>query len=185
MHQIEMYVDELASCVSTPESEYEDIEWDLRRYIFGDAECRFKAGVTPSQISPSTCIYVVDFGALACYGSGFEWKADRLSRELIRAIEDNPSVIFLLWSRFTVNNYQYIALEDKGLDCWSDYNQPKNVILFDDFKSECKDDRLNTTRKLLGLPEPIVDLDEYYNKKLKNIITKEDDDILSSDEEVD
>lgn len=176
---IEMYVDELGSSFSTPESEYMEIENRLRRHIFGDMECRFKAGVTPSNISPSTCIYVIDFGALACYRSGSEWRADYLSRELIRAIEDHPDTCFFIWSSFTVKNYQYIAVEDKGLDCWDDYNKPKNIFLWDDYSSEKEEKIFDTVRKLLQLPEVPSQIKEFYMWKNLN------NDLLPTDEEMD
>lgn len=177
MLTVEMYVDELASCVSTPDEEYMDIEEDLRRHIFGDSQVRFKCGVTPKNISPSTCIYVIDFGALSCYGSGQEYVADRLSRELITSIDNYPSTYFILWSSFTVRHYQYIACEDKGLDCLTDLQKPANVFLWEGYSREANIKQLDKIRQLLGLP--VIPDEESRTAK------RTDDGILSPDEEMD
>lgn len=176
MFTVCMYVDQLASCVSTPESEYRDIELDLRRYIFGEDNVRFRTDVPPWDLSSAT-IYVIDFGALACYGSGSESTADCLTRELIRKIEDCPDTFFFLWSSMTVSNYKYMACESAGLDCLDDYRIPSNVFLFDSYSSEDSEKQFTKVRELLGLPKPDIDENKYIDERLKNsIVNKEDED---------
>lgn len=183
-HVVCMYVDELASCMSTPASEYREIELDLREYIFGEAEVDFVVDVNPFNIQAGTTVYVIDFGALAYYGSGFEWKADRFSWQLLQEIKDKPNTFFILWSSFTVSSYKYIACEDKGLYRLTDLDKPANVFFMDSFSLDQQKTVLDKIRVLLGLPKPVIDKDKYITKRLENTIVdkEEDNDIFSADE---
>lgn len=143
------YVDELASLSTTQEEEYEEIKDEFRRSVFGKHKFIYRTDILPNDIPPNTDVYVIDFGALSCYM--MDARADRISRDLIAAIDNNPSTLFVLYSSFTVKHYQYIACEDKGLDCLTDLDCPRNVFLMNSYSIDEMNKMFAKIQALLGI----------------------------------
>ena len=102
------------------ERDYPFMEEQMRN-IFPTA--RFKRDLWPHQI-PGECLdlYVIDFGGTL---PGCEDTVMSHMRELVRQIEENPSVTFLIWTEMTVSWYtEAIAEENPEL-------KAPNVIICD------------------------------------------------------
>lgn len=153
MIKVGMYLDEYASMMSTQEEEYKDLQEDLERELFQGQEHKVTIDVPPWKLEGYNFdLYVVDFGGICSINYGSD-AFKRYSDPLAKAIQDNPSTYFMIWSTFTVAYLKEGFYDLFGLDCWNDSYWPANVIRwperYDDIDATWK--RL---RGLLSIPEP-------------------------------
>jgi hypothetical protein len=153
------YVDEFASCVSTPESEYADLRDDLRDNVFGTTPFTFRERVPPWNIPPDCDVYVIDVGGqlASTFGAG----ARGIFSALLKEVRERPSTYFLVWSSMTARYFQEELMVDVGSEeHWDPGHLPPNVILYpgatgDAFGDQDTGPRFARLRALLGLTDPL------------------------------
>lgn len=166
MFKVGMYLDEYASLSRTQAEEYEDLQEDLKRELFQEQEHKVTINVPPWKLEGYNFdLYIVDFGGICSSGLGFDTGYKRYTDPLAKAIQDNPSTYFMIWSNFTVSYLKAGFYDLFGLDCWNDTYWPANVIRwperYDDIAATWK-----RVRGLLGLPEPPPpDLSKYQARR--------------------
>lgn len=98
--EIWLYVDEFASMGSTPESEYEEMEAQLRE-LLPDVDIRFVRDMKPTDLSNAMPrAYVWDIGGMCKVDFGGTRRRN-WSHTLMTQIDDHPNTLFVPWSQMT------------------------------------------------------------------------------------
>ncbi|MCE5335228.1 MAG: hypothetical protein LLG06_11655 [Desulfobacteraceae bacterium] len=127
-------VDFVGTSEQTPEEEYAEIKRRLCELLdISPANMTYKTEVFPHQLNnESLDLYVIDFGGVL---PGCEDTIVSQFGELLNQIENKPSTLFVIWSRFTAWFYEeairkyHPDISAPNVSIWTDRDTPEGYTM--------------------------------------------------------
>ena len=145
MITINILVDELGACDTTPEGEIEEIKETMSNTL-KNTKIKYREYINSTEkfYTSTADIYIFDFGGISAYG-GYNLIEDEL-RMLMKKIENSPGKLFIIWSAYTFTWYKDIMTNE-----YPELLDNNNVLNYYDSKFDEYDAFSNTVRSWLGL----------------------------------